>query len=113
MMKDLQEKVREFIEKNNLEMKPEFCTLDIVSEIGEVAKEILKMYEYGRGDGRFRKEIKSELKDDLRSELGDVLYSLINLANYYGVDLDEEVINVMRKYEKRILKGKTPDSENQ
>ena len=103
-MKALQEKVKKFIEDNNLEMKPEFYTLDIVSEMGEVAKEILKAYDYGRGEHGFR--------DEISSELGDLLYSLITLANHYNIDLEEEVLGAIKRYQKRIGKGKTPDSEN-
>lgn len=104
-MKEIQEKIKKFVQENKLEMKPEFCALDIVSEMGELAKEILKTYDYGRGDYEFREELKEEL--------GDLLYSLITLANHYDIDLEEEVGRVLKKYEKRILKGKTPDSSNE
>ncbi len=104
-MRELQERVRKFVEENNLQMAPEFHALDIVSELGEVAKEILRCYDYGRGEHIFREEI--------RGELGDLLYSLITLANHYGIDLEQEVIKVLEKYERRISKGKTPGSSNE
>ena len=104
-MRDLQNKIRKFVQENKLEMKPEFYALDIVSEMGELAKEILKTYDYGRSDHKFREEVKGEL--------GDLLYSLITLANYYDIDLEKEVVKVIEKYEKRISKGETPDSKNE
>ena len=103
-MRELQQKVKLFIEKNNLQMKPEFYALDIVSEMGEVAKEILKIYDYGRSSPQFRK--------DLKSELGDLLYSLIALANHYDIDLEQELDKSINKYQKRIVQNKTPGSGN-
>lgn len=46
-MKNLQQKVKEFVEKYNLEHSAEISTLDLVTEIGEVAKEIIKSTNYG------------------------------------------------------------------
>jgi NTP pyrophosphatase (non-canonical NTP hydrolase) len=77
--------------------------LDTFSELGEVAKEILKMSNYGRDEFQFREEVKGEL--------GDVLYSLITVANSLNVDLEEELQQVLKKYQKRLEKG-SPDSEN-
>lgn len=96
-MKDIQKRVREFCEKNNLELSPEHRLLDVFSELGEVAKEILKMTDYGRKPMEFREEIKSEL--------GDALYSLITVANSFDIDLEQALEMVLKKYEKRIEKG--------
>ncbi|MFT4304822.1 MAG: MazG nucleotide pyrophosphohydrolase domain-containing protein [Candidatus Woesearchaeota archaeon] len=75
----------------------------MLSELGEVAKEILKMSNYGK------KEI--EYKEELKMELGDVLYSLITIANTYNIDLEEALNQVLQKYETRLKKG-SPGSEN-
>jgi NTP pyrophosphatase (non-canonical NTP hydrolase) len=91
---EFQDKVNLFVKKHRLEMKPEFIALDLVSEIGEIAKEILLMSDYGRRESRFRKEIVLEI--------GDAFYSLINLANYYKINLLEALDLVLEKYEKRI-----------
>jgi NTP pyrophosphatase (non-canonical NTP hydrolase) len=71
--------------------------LDLLSELGEVAKEILKSTNYGSRGPEYREEIKEEL--------GDAFYSLINLANHYSVDLEEALALVLQKYEKRLSKG--------
>ena len=96
-LKNLQAKVKEFVNKNNLDSPTEFRVLDLVSETGEVAKEILKMTNYGNSD--------LKINEDVKLELGDVLYSLIVVSNKLNVDLDESLQLVLQKYEKRLSKG--------
>lgn len=96
-MKDTQQKIKEFCEKNNIDSPVEHRTLDLVSEVGEVAKEVLKMSDYGSKEPKF--------KEELKSELGDVLFALNVLANKLDVDLDEALDEVLEKYEKRLKKG--------
>lgn len=74
-----------------------------MSELGEVAKEILKMSDYGRKPLKYRAELKSEL--------GDLLYSIITIANSFDIDLEEALNMVLEKYEKRLKKG-SAGSEN-
>ena len=72
-MKDLQKRVKIFSEVNDFNKTPvEFRALDLVSELGEVSKEILKMTSYGAK--------KLELNQEVGEELGDVFFSLISLA---------------------------------
>lgn len=96
-MRQLQQKVEKFIETHNLKHSPEVTALDLVSEVGEVAKEILKSTNYGKEEEQYRPEIKSEI--------GDVLYSFIALANHYQINLEEALEIVLVKYEKRLKKG--------
>ncbi len=96
-MKKLQEKIKKFCKENNLESPPEHRVLDTMSELGEVAKEILKMSDYGR------KPIK--YKEEISLELGDLLYSLITIANSFDIDLEEAMNASLRKYENRLKKG--------
>ena len=96
-MKEIQQKIKEFCKKHNLESPPEHRLLDVVSELGEVAKEVLKMTNYGRKSLEYREEIKSEI--------GDAIYSLITVANYFDINLDEALEMVFQKYEKRLKKG--------
>lgn len=102
-MKDIQKKVRKFCEENNLDAPIEHRILDLVSEIGELAKEILKMSDYGKKPIEYREEVKAEL--------GDILYVLIILANHFDISLEEALDLVLEKYKKRLKKG-SPDSEN-
>lgn len=93
-MNDLQKKVLDFVERHNLKHSPETSALDLVSEIGEVAKEILKSGNYGKNSPKPTKEMKAEI--------GDALYSLITLANSLNIDLEEALKMVLEKYEERI-----------
>ena len=102
-MKKIQEKIKKFCKENNLESPAEHKVLDAMSELGEVAKEILKMSDYGRKPLKYKEEIKSEL--------GDLLYSIITIANSFDVDLEEALNIVLEKYEKRLKKG-SAGSEN-
>ena len=94
-MKELQNRVKEFCKKYGLESPAEHRVLDAMSELGEVAKEILKMSDYGRKPIKYRKE--------LELELGDLLYSIITIANYFNVDLEKALNKVLKKYEERLL----------
>ncbi|MBW2978329.1 MazG-like family protein [Candidatus Woesearchaeota archaeon] len=96
-MLEIQKRIKEFVEANNLKAKPEFRMLDIVSETGEVAKEILKMTDYGRKE--------EEYNDKIEGEVGDLLFSLMCLANNYGIDVEKATSSVLEKYEKRLKKG--------
>ncbi len=102
-MKSLQEQVKKFCRENNLNAPVEHRVLDLVSEVGEVAKEILKMSHYGKKPIEYREELKSEL--------GDVLYSLISIANSFDIDMEGALNEVLEKYRKRMQKG-SPGSEN-
>jgi len=96
-LKQLQEKIKEFVEKNHLDSEPDIRFIDLVSEIGEVGKEILKSTDYGKSPLKKSKE--------LELELGDALYSLVVLANKLDINLDEALNLVLNKYEQRLLKG--------
>ncbi len=99
----LQKKVFNFCKKHNLESSPEHQVLDAMSELGEVAKEILKMSNYGKKPIKYREELKLEI--------GDLFYSLITIANSFNVDLEEALEMVLAKYEKRLKEG-SAGSEN-
>jgi NTP pyrophosphatase (non-canonical NTP hydrolase) len=103
-MKELQEKIKKFCRENDMEAPLEVRVLDTMSELGEVAKEVLKMNNYGKKDLEYREELKGEL--------GDVMYSLITIANTYDIDLEEATEMVLKKYEKRLEKG-SASSENE
>ena len=103
-MNEVQKKVQLFCKKNNLSSSIEHRVLDIVSEIGELSKEILKASGYGKSSYVYNENIKLEL--------GDVLFSLITLANSLDVNLDVALEAVLKKYESRMEKGLTPDSDN-
>lgn len=100
-MKEIQEKVREFVRKHDLDTSSEVRMLDLASEVGELAKELLKTTDYGKS------EDKGKLSAD---ELGDVLFSLVCLANTQKIDLSEALEKALFKYEERIKHKNDPSS---
>lgn len=102
-MYKVQLKVNEFCHSHNLDSPIEHRFLDLFSEMGELSKEILKMTNYGTKP--------LEFKPEFMEELGDVMYSLITIANYFEINIENCVEQTLIKYEKRMEKG-SPGSEN-
>ena len=90
-IKNAQQKVREIFGEIEHPRLASFIAL--TEEVGEVADEIMK------------KEIYEETTDleNLKGEMADVLVSLFELANVYGIDLETE-------FEKKI-ENLTPRAE--
>lgn len=96
----MQNRVKIFNEekmKRNGAMPAGFRVLDIQSELGELAKEVLKSANYGENN--------FAVTDDFKLEFGDVLYSLLSLANETGISAEECLNLAMKKYESRLLKN--------
>ena len=96
-MNQLQTIVRQFCQKHGLDSSPEHRSLDVLSELGEVAKEILKMSDYGR-----KPAAPTSRRQELKAELGDLLYSLITLANSFDINLEKALEAAFKKYEQRL-----------
>lgn len=99
-----QEKVDMFMNKYDLDIKPEYRAMDIAAEFGEVAAEILALTDYGDED--------LENHPQLEEEIGDLYFAIIALANQLGIDLDMALDDVLEKYEQRINETDSPDSEH-
>jgi NTP pyrophosphatase (non-canonical NTP hydrolase) len=91
---DWQGRVAAFAQHHGLFHDPATHALDLVSEVGEAAKEILLATDYGRTPPQFRPE--------LAGEIGDTLYSLLVLAEVCGVDADDALSITLQKYERRL-----------
>ena len=96
-MRHLQDKVKNFCEQNNLSTSSEARFLDIVSELGELAKEILLQSVYGK------KTIDHSAR--LEEEVGDTIFSLIALSNSLDIDMEAALDKVLKKYELRAHNG--------
>ncbi|MCI0713505.1 MAG: nucleotide pyrophosphohydrolase [Chloroflexi bacterium] len=94
-MQQIQREVNDFVTEHELQTDPTSRLLDLVSEVGEVAKAVLKGSDYGKKDFDPDREKWAE-------EVGDVLFSLICLANSTSVDLDSALQGVLNKYRERI-----------
>ncbi|MEE8390092.1 MAG: MazG-like family protein [Anaerolineae bacterium] len=101
-MTDWQRRVVDFARRHNLLYDPSTHALDLVSEVGEVAKEVLLSTDYGRRAGQFRPQ--------LADELGDALYSLLTLAEACGVDAGNALNAALGKYERRLEERGEPGS---
>jgi threonine synthase len=99
---DWQQRVVAFIRRYRLRHDPSVHALDLVSEVGEVAKEVLLATDYGQREPEFR----SELTD----ELGDAFYSLLALTNACDVDADSALNTALKKYEHRLAERGTASS---
>lgn len=93
-MTDWQRRVGEFVAGRRLDADLPHRTLDLVSEVGEVAKEVLEGSGYG--SAVFRPT------PAWAEELGDVLFALACVANLTGVDLNQVLDSAVRKYERRL-----------
>jgi NTP pyrophosphatase (non-canonical NTP hydrolase) len=93
-MMDLQREVALFTQRHGLQHDVAVHALDLSSEVGELAKEVLLATDYGRRPARFRPE--------LANEIGDVLYSLLALAEVCGVDAGQALRAALKRYEGRL-----------
>ena len=94
----MQNKVKNFNKIKTFEPMPAFARLlDIQSELGELAKEYLKSSNYGAG--------KFKLSDDFKEEFGDVLYSLLSLADELEFNSEECLDFVLTKMKSRMEKN--------
>lgn len=89
---DEQRRVAAFVERHDLEADPAYRVLDLVSEVGEVAKEVNRSTEYGTTD-------EVEIAED---EVGDAVFALLALAAGVGVDAGEALEVAIGKYERRL-----------
>ena len=101
-MNNAQQAVMDFNAENNLRMEAHVRILDLQSELGELAKEHLKITDYGGSN--FTKI------PEWKEEMGDIFYSLLSLANETEVDLEDALGGALKKYAKRIELDKNPGS---
>ncbi len=94
MNPEAQKRIAQFVEQHGLKIPVEYRVLDFVSELGELSKEILKATNYGKSE--------FQPTENWEEELGDVLFSLICVANATQVDLEQALAKVLDKYQKRI-----------
>lgn len=93
-----QKEVDDFVQKHKLACSGEARLLDLVSEVGELSKEVLKANGYGAAPFK--------ATPHFAEEVGDAYFSLLALANATQVDLDQCLRMALRKYSERLaLKG--------
>jgi len=93
----MQKQVAEFVRQHVLDSDVVHRVLDLVSEVGELSKEVLKATDYGKQAFQL-----GVVDGHWQEELGDVLFSLICVANATDVDLEQSLASVLEKYRNRI-----------
>ncbi|QKQ98792.1 nucleotide pyrophosphohydrolase [Candidatus Nanohaloarchaea archaeon] len=92
-LREQQNRVSEFLEENDMQAPPEFRIMDFISEAGEIVKDAVKTADYGEA----REDLK--VKED---EIGDVLFSILAVADALDIDAEKAFESAMEKYEERI-----------
>lgn len=77
-----------------------YATLGLAGEAGEIANKVKKVFRDDEGDVTTRR------RDDLRQELGDVLWYVSALAQELGLDLGKIARDNLGKLESRAERGK-------
>jgi len=90
----MQKQVDSFIRAHNMGCGETARYLDLVSEIGELGKELLKGSDYGHRAYTPREEA--------TGELGDCLFSLLALCSAMGVDAQTALNQALDKYRARL-----------
>ena len=99
-----QNRILDFVNQHDLEISVRDRMLDLTSEIGELAKEVIKASDYGRQD--------FQPNNAWNDELGDVFFALICLANSTNTNLLEVLTKVLEKYQERIERNGQAGSKN-
>lgn len=94
----IQAQVQAFVDEHDLATSPETRLLDLISEVGELSKEVLQANDYGKS----LLNLDDERHASWAAEMGDVLFALVCLANATGVDLDQALTSVLDKYKQRL-----------
>lgn len=98
----IQEKVNGFTKDKGITTGVEVRIADLASEVGELAKEVLK------GTGYGKKQFSNT--EGWENEIGDVLFSLICIANETDTSLEQCIKSALVKYEKRFMQSGHLDS---
>lgn len=89
----MQNKVQTYVHANGLACGVQTRYMDLVSEIGELGKELVKGSDYGT-------KLFSQT-DKTADEMGDCLFSLLALCCELGIDADTALDDALNKYEAR------------
>ncbi len=83
-----------FTEKNWPYWSPHEILARLIEEVGEFAR--LVNHEYGP-----KKKKSTELDQEFKEEIGDILYALACFANTHNIDLDEALKASLKKVQTR------------
>jgi NTP pyrophosphatase (non-canonical NTP hydrolase) len=98
-----QRTVAAFIEKHELDGEPAFRILDLTAEVGEIAADATDSTEYGA---------EPDALDIETDEIGDVLFSLLAVAESLDIDAGDALDESLEKYEQRITATGSASSDS-
>lgn len=98
-MGEQQQRVKDWMARYGLGTDPQVRMLDLSSEVGELAKEVLKSTAYGTQP--------FTPTPSLEEELGDCLFSLLCLSQCLGLEGETALGKALEKYEKRFAERGT------
>lgn len=97
--------VKRFISEYPQPMSINTCVLDLLSEAGEVAKEVNIATAWG-------KYVTPKLRPNFKKELAQVLFTVYQLAEITGIDIEAELAQVISDFEDRYTRqGHTGSSD--
>jgi NTP pyrophosphatase (non-canonical NTP hydrolase) len=91
---EIQKTVDNWIQQNSGYWSPLGMLAAVMEEVGEVSREILHIT-------NTKKKKTGEPKNSLETELGDLLYAVICIANSYDISLDRAIKKSMAKFQSR------------
>lgn len=94
-LRELQVYVKNFVDERNWQTPASDILIHMVEELGEVARNVLKMKNYGG-------QHTADSDHNMHEELADVFYLLLKLANESKVDLVDAFSKKMEKNSKRF-----------
>ncbi|MDP9475566.1 MAG: MazG-like family protein [Actinomycetota bacterium] len=88
-VEDLRRQVRELKADKGFDITLEQRLAYLTSEVGEVAREVLRLSRDGSADaGKMAAEDVASVRENLGMEIYDVLWNLLDLADLAGIDLE-------------------------
>ncbi len=90
-MNELQREVDKLVREFGGYWEPFEMLAAVTEELGEVAREVLEL-EGVKGKGNMER---------LEEELGDLLFSISCVANFYGIDIFDALSRSIEKYRRR------------
>lgn len=87
--------LNEFIARHDLETAPEYCVLDIMAQVGELSRALLKETNYGRTavDGQ---------SESVREKIGDLMFAVAYLSSRYDIDPEAAMWQSVRRMEAKL-----------
>ena len=101
-LEQYQKEVAELVKKFNFNWSAYVQYIHLVEEVGELG-EALTVKQGDRKAGSGEKALADH--EDIEEEIGDVLFSLIDLTNRYNLSLDKIMKNTFLRYQKKLIKS--------